>query len=680
MFAAGMIGAGPLGARPAPDRAAQDEAPQLVNGRLVLPAWETRWERRIRRQKEDQRQWIDGHRASHPELYGVTRAPLQPVRHYAEYDPVDAVYYAWEPGTFDDFFGRLTHELMTRTAVEIHLLHHGAAERSELESRIIARGNDPADATFVDVSSLGDYYQWQTEWPWDRSLESFWAVDFGPYFVRDGAGTLGIMDPRYYWWRVNDDAVPTKLAQHLGVTVWRPDLDWEGGNLFSDGEGTCFTTVMHEAENLPQTRAAVEQQLFEYFGCDKVLWLHALHGEGTGHIDMFFKNASDTLLLVGEYDAAADPLNAEILDQNAALLAAETTAAGTPFEVRRFPMPAHDDDVWRSYANGIVVNDLVLVPTYAQDRQHEAEALAIFEQAFPGRTVVGLDADEPIAWGGAIHCVTRTRPAAPRAPTAPAPTAACGGDHRCSRGCGDITAAGRCLDGLAVYCDGDEVTVAACYFDERCGWDPEHREFYCVPAGCGELPAEGECLQTWEGDLAAVWCEGGYPLGERCATASGCAYDPTLGRVACGGGCLDECAPDAAGCDDQGDAWYCGEAGDRDDCLEPVTQRCEAGTTCDAGACVCADECAADESGCDANGDAWRCGEAGDGDDCLEILRTRCDADQRCDQARCVDAGCGCQVGDATGPGALRNAAGLLCGLLLGWLLLAPARRRRRRR
>jgi hypothetical protein len=251
--------------RAAPDQQALDAEPQLLSGRLMLPAWETAWERRALLRKDSAGD-VNGFRLSQPLLYGVSEAPSQPVRHYAEYDPVDAIYYIWEPGLFDALFGGITTEILNRTTIQVFILHHGAADRSLLESALTGLGHDPAGVSFVDVSTLGDYYEWQTELPFDRSLESFWMMDFGPAFVEDGAGFLSLIDPRYYTMRVNDDAVPTKLASALGVNVFRPDIGIEGGNFFSDGRGTCFTTGMAVAENGPQTEADLTEILRAYYG------------------------------------------------------------------------------------------------------------------------------------------------------------------------------------------------------------------------------------------------------------------------------------------------------------------------------------------------------------------------------------------------------------------------------
>ncbi len=657
----------------APSRQELNDTPQFINGRLMLPAWQTRWERMSRYRKDTDNQ-LAAFRAAHPELYGATTAPVQPVTFYAEYAPVDAVYYVWLPGLFDSFFYAITEALITDGSTTPYILHHGAADRTTLEVYISGQGGDPSDASFIDVAPMGDYYVWQTEEPYDNSLESFWTVDFGPFWVEDGAGVLSIVDPRYYFWRINDDTVATKLASSLGVNAFRPDIELEGGNLFSDGLGTCFATGAAVAYNAPYTETELEDKLMDYYGCEKMFFLEPMFGEETAHIDMFFKNASATTVLVGEYDAAVDPANAAVLDYNAALLAGETNAAGEPFEVLRVPMPSNSDGVWRSYLNGIVVNDLVLVPTYANHTAGETDALAVFAQAFAGKQVVTIDSEDIIEWGGAIHCVTRTRPVGTLQQMETPPAYDCGGDVDCSPGCGEYDFSGSCVYGQAVWCEGGEARYEWCYADERCGWDLTDGFFYCVSAGCGNLPAEGECETTDEGDSVAVNCSpDGYPLGERCEAGTTCALLST-GQVGCRADCTDECAEGDTGCDANGDAWTCGEAGDGDDCWDMLATPCGANETCQAGQCVCADECTAGEGGCDADGDAWTCGEAGDGDTCLEPVVTPCGAGTQCTDGTCIT-----ESGNKKGCGCTSTTPGDLGGILLLLAMLALFGRVRRK-
>ena len=63
-----------------------------------------------------------------------------------------------------------------------------------------------------------------------------------------------------------------------------------------------------------------------------------------------------------------------------------------------------------SYANFYICNAHVIVPTYRDT--NDDRALGLLREAFPGRTVTGLDSTDLI-WGlGSFHCLTQQEPAA----------------------------------------------------------------------------------------------------------------------------------------------------------------------------------------------------------------------------------------------------------------------------
>jgi agmatine/peptidylarginine deiminase len=76
-----------------------------------------------------------------------------------------------------------------------------------------------------------------------------------------------------------------------------------------------------------------------------------------------------------------------------------------------------------SYTNALVINDIVLVPQYydpsdpnvtsaiAALQVLDDSALDVFQQAFPGKTVIPIHVPYSVVGGqGSIHCVTMTRP------------------------------------------------------------------------------------------------------------------------------------------------------------------------------------------------------------------------------------------------------------------------------
>ncbi len=52
-----------------------------------------------------------------------------------------------------------------------------------------------------------------------------------------------------------------------------------------------------------------------------------------------------------------------------------------------------------------MLNKLVLVPSYSDFASQNAQALAVFAQAFPGRQIVPIDADGIVDFAGVFHCI-----------------------------------------------------------------------------------------------------------------------------------------------------------------------------------------------------------------------------------------------------------------------------------
>ncbi len=653
--------------------AGQVPAGSYAATKTILPAWPgvQQGPDRLRRFKNAQ------FRNEHPEMYGVTQAPLQPVTLVSEFARVEAVSYIWFPGMEDDFYWALTQAVSQyEPDVEIELFVEGLQQIEQLRSLIESRGGDPDLPEYVDLSGWPTYG--------DQVLDSIWTVDLGPFWVIDGAGRLAAVDPRYYFDRVNDDAVPYKLTQLLDLDDFRPDLSYEGGNLTSDGQGACIGSTVHLLVNLPRLPYEVEQILADYLGCSHMIWLEPLIREATGHVDMFAKLVDSGTVLVGRYEMSQDPDNAELLDRNAALLSAEG------YDVVRIPMPDNDDrQIWRTYTNSLVINDLVLVPVYAGDRNHETEALDIYRSVYPGKTVVAIDSDGLISIGGAIHCVTRTRPQAVHAHLQDDIPFACNGAWDCVSGCGDIDHTGSCVAGVSAYCDNGSLVIDDCEVDGlRCGWDIEDDYINCLGQGCGTITLQGEC-KTKDGVAFAVWCADDYPLAMRCGPDQICTMDEELGHVVCVGPfpCMDECGPGEVGCSDDGRrSWSCGEAGDGDHCLDRVFSDCPTGLRCQGGLCrqVCIDECESGTSGCLPDGrGVWVCGEADDGDDCLDRVESPCSEGMVCKEGRCepegggssTSSGCGCRSGPY--PGLPFWPVGLM---VIGFVLRLRRRRHERPR
>lgn len=244
-----------------------------------------------------------------------------------------------------------------------------------------------------------------------------WARDHGFITIEEN-GQLILLDFKFNGWgekfaaELDNDINRQLYEQQLVKGIYESHLDFvlEGGSIESDGKGTIFTTtccLMAPHRNQPLTQQEIEQQLKEWLGAERIVWINhgSLIGDDTdGHIDTLVRIApNDTLLYIGADDEHPDLL---LMEQELQQL---RTIDGHPYRLLRLPMPRpiYDDGerLPATYANYLVINGAVLVPTYNQP-DLDQEAISTIGKAFPDREIIGIDCRAVIRQHGSLHCCT----------------------------------------------------------------------------------------------------------------------------------------------------------------------------------------------------------------------------------------------------------------------------------
>lgn len=244
-----------------------------------------------------------------------------------------------------------------------------------------------------------------------------WARDHGFITVEEN-GQLILLDFKFNGWgekfaaELDNDINRQLYEQQLVKGIYESHLDFvlEGGSIESDGKGTIFTTtccLMAQHRNQPLTQQEIGQQLKEWLGAERIVWINhgSLIGDDTdGHIDTLVRIApNDTLLYIGADDEHPDLL---LMEQELQQL---RTIDGHPYRLLRLPMPRpiYDDGerLPATYANYLVINGAVLVPTYNQP-DLDQEAISTIGKAFPDREIIGIDCRAVIRQHGSLHCCT----------------------------------------------------------------------------------------------------------------------------------------------------------------------------------------------------------------------------------------------------------------------------------
>ncbi|MEM9533421.1 MAG: agmatine deiminase family protein [Pseudomonadota bacterium] len=251
-----------------------------------------------------------------------------------------------------------------------------------------------------------------------------WVRDTGPLSVVSEGGSVAWVDFAFDGW---GGRYHRPLDATLAERLWReplfshlareaPPHVLEGGALDSDGQGLLLTSSRTWACRATDfSRAATEEMLRLELGVERVLWLdhgELLGDETDGHIDMLARFAPDHTIVYQGCQDVQDP-HYPFLTAMARQLESFRTLDGSRFRLLALPLPdALGKGRFRcpaTYANFLVLNDAVLVPSYG-DADNDARAADIIGAAFPGRDIRSVDCRVLITQGGALHCSSMQLP------------------------------------------------------------------------------------------------------------------------------------------------------------------------------------------------------------------------------------------------------------------------------
>ena len=333
------------------------------------------------------------------------------IRLPAEWEPQDGILLAW-PDAASDWSAllpevrRVYADLITQiTRFEAVLL--AAAEPDEARAWLQQAGISLEQVTIVAAAT-----------------DDTWTRDSGPVTVLVNNRPV-LLDFGFNGWGLKfaaaHDNQLTRSLKAQGALVPRLNtigLILEGGSIESDGNGTILTTsqcLLSPNRNPQLDRTELEGALQSLLGAQQIHWLehgHLIGDDTDAHVDTLARLCpADTIVYVACDDP--DDVHFEPLKLMEAELQALRTLSGRPYRLLGLPWPSpcYDQGGQRlpaTYANFLVINNAVLVPTY--DQPCDSGALAVVGLAYPGREIIGINCLPLIEQHGSLHCITMQLP------------------------------------------------------------------------------------------------------------------------------------------------------------------------------------------------------------------------------------------------------------------------------
>jgi len=309
-----------------------------------------------------------------------TDPPPGPVRNIAEYEPMQGVLIRYPFGISTSLISEMSED------VTIYCLVSSSQQNSAYNS--MNSGNvNMENVEFI----LG-------------STDSYWTRDYGPWWVVDGNGDMGIVDFTYNRPRPNDNNAPYKVSEHLDVPYYSADFISTGGNYMTDGTGISASTQIAYTENsqcgtndqssipLPPC-SYVDNALTDYYGINTYHVVADPNDEYIDHIDCWGKYLSPTRMLIREVSASHSQY--QEIEAVAEYFENTLTSTGEEWEVFRVYTPND-----QPYTNSLILNNKVFVPV--MNSQWDDDALEVYQAAMPDHEVLGFTG----SWQStdALHC------------------------------------------------------------------------------------------------------------------------------------------------------------------------------------------------------------------------------------------------------------------------------------
>ncbi|MBS0186828.1 MAG: agmatine deiminase family protein [Planctomycetes bacterium] len=377
--------------------------PVLEDGRLVYPEGAN-----IPRSLTDaEREYLRQHPPQQnpfTDRVGGARPP-GPIMCPGEYAPCQAILMSWDGTTAqNNILATMAKHITTTGNAEVYMVVDTASEQTSVTTTLTSAGANMSRVKFFV-----------------RPTDSIWIRDYGPRFIyigtrnTPGQGAVrGIVDHTYNRPRPNDDAFPTWFGPSGFATkkfsVYNLGMTHGGGNYHLDSVGRSFATQLIQNENAGLSASDIVNTWHDFQNVNTTIMpAFPTTVDSTQHIDMWMQIISDNRVIISDWPSDSGSTQDVICDNAATLLQSQG------YTVFRTPARLLSGTHW-TYANMVVCNDLVLLPTYTNatmtNAGHNTAALNAVRAAFdfnndgtPDKTIVQVPCDALATSAGVMHCI-----------------------------------------------------------------------------------------------------------------------------------------------------------------------------------------------------------------------------------------------------------------------------------
>ena len=330
--------------------------------------------------------WARWHYLSEEEMHDSSRGmnfvetdpPAGEPRFVAEFEPMQGVMIRYPLGIPTSLVAQLANNCRVYCIVS-------TSQQNQAQNSFQSAGVNMSNVTFVNAPT-----------------DSYWVRDYGPWYIfedRDPA----IVDNVYNRPRPNDDNISGVFATFWDIPMYGMNLQHTGGNMMEDGRGHGVSDNLVLQEN-SNNETNVRNKMRDYLGIDPYHITIDPQGDYIAHVDCWGKYLAPDKILIAQVPQS----NSHYADYESVANYFATTNCcwGYPYRVYRVYEPG--GNTLAPYTNSLILNKTVYVPL-GSNSTYNQQALAVYQEAMPGYTIVGVNSNGYSGWENtdALHCRTR---------------------------------------------------------------------------------------------------------------------------------------------------------------------------------------------------------------------------------------------------------------------------------
>ncbi|XLQ11430.1 MAG: agmatine deiminase family protein [cyanobacterium endosymbiont of Epithemia adnata isolate EadnSB Bon19] len=253
-----------------------------------------------------------------------------------------------------------------------------------------------------------------------------WIRDYGIITLVNSQNKLKINNFIFNGWgNKYKHHLDNRINSHLINKVINPEVKTEsipfvleGGAIDSDGKGTILTTkscLLNPNRNPQFTQRQIQEILLKKLGAKTIIYLEHGHLEGDdtdSHVDTLVRFAPNNTIVYVTCPDKKDSHYKDLQGLETELKDLKTEEAKN-YNLISLPWTKHKYNAQgnrlpATYANYLIINGAVLVPTYRD--KSDKTALIQVQKAYPSYQIIGIDCLPLIYQFGSLHCMSMQLP------------------------------------------------------------------------------------------------------------------------------------------------------------------------------------------------------------------------------------------------------------------------------